>query len=143
MILWDVNILVYAFRSDSPLHSEARNCVEGTLSEAAAFLYCPSIAASFLRLVTNARIFLTPSDLGEGWMFLDYLERRPSAYFADIDERTYALFRHLTLVGGSRGNDVPDALLAETALRHDALLVTADTALSRFPGLSIKIVGKS
>jgi predicted nucleic acid-binding protein len=76
-------------------------------------------------------------------MFLDYLERRPSAHFTDIDERTYALFRNLTLVGGSRGNDVSDALLAATALRHDALLVTADKALYRFAGLSIKLVGKS
>jgi len=53
MILWDVNIWVYAFRSDSPLHKVAREHMETVLNSAESFMYSPNIAVSFLRLVTN------------------------------------------------------------------------------------------
>jgi len=55
VILWDVNLWVYAFRSDSPMHETA--------------LFCPYVVTSFLRLVTNPRIFSQPSRVEEAWGF--------------------------------------------------------------------------
>lgn len=141
MTLWDVNVLVYAFRRDSPLHGAGREELESVLGRKDPFLFCPFIAASFVRLVTNSRIFAEPSEPAEAWRFVDYLESHPAARFTAADQQTYALFRHLSLVGGCSGNSVPDALLAAIALRNGAVLVTASSGLRRFTGVEVRLIG--
>ena len=141
MILWDVNLWVYAFRTDSPLHATVREILQASLGRREPFLFCPFLAASFLRLVTNPRVFVAPSDVHESWRFLDYLETDPAARYTEIDRQTYAMFKHLGLVTLASGNGVPDALLAATALRHGALLITADRDLLRYPGVEVRLVG--
>ena len=140
MILWDVNVLVYAFRSDSPLHDPARDVITGSITDGDPFLLYPFVAASFVRLVTNPRIFAEPSDQAEAWRFLDYLETSPGARHGELDPEAYGIFRHFCLTTASTGNAVPDALLAAAALRHDADLVTADRGFARFPGLSVQLL---
>ncbi len=139
MILWDVNLWVYAFRSDSPLHHVARAELEGTSRTRDAFLFCPHVAASFLRLVTNARIFAAPSRPEEAWAFIDVLESREGVVWAEIDPMTYGIFKHFCLISKATGNDVPDALLASIAIRHDATLVTTDRGFERYEGLECRI----
>jgi toxin-antitoxin system PIN domain toxin len=141
VILWDVNLWVYAFRSDSPLHEIARTEMETGSQSGDAYLFCPWVAASFLRLVTNPRIFARPSGIDEAWAFADALESRERAVKADIDPMTYGVFKHVCLVSRAAGNDVPDALLASVAIRHDATLVTADRGFGRYKGLSCRYLG--
>jgi hypothetical protein len=138
VILWDVNLWVYAFRSDSPLHEIARGELEGGSRASDTYLFCPFVAASFLRLVTNPRIFLRPSRIEEAWRFADALESRDRAVKADIDPMTYGVFKHLCLVSKAAGNAIPDALLASLAIRYDAELVTADRGFGRFGGLACR-----
>lgn len=140
MILWDVNVLVYAFRSDSPLHPVAQDAVEAVLAARALFLFLPHVSSSFARIATNPRIFRTPSDPSEVWRFLDHLESADGARFHPFDRQAHATFRHLCLATGSRGNAVPDAMLAAAAIRYDAELVTADATLSRFPGVRTRLL---
>lgn len=140
MILWDVNVWVYAFRSESPLHATARGALTTSLDSGEGFLFCPMIAASFVRLVTNPRIFIEPSEPAEAWRFLDYVETSGNARIAGIDRQAYALFRHLCLTSRATGNDVPDALLAAAAMRYEAELVTADKGLSRFSGVRVRLI---
>ena len=136
MILWDVNLWVYAFRSDSPLHDAARAELDDASGSGEAYLFCPEVAVSFLRLVSNPRIFVHPSRIDEAWAFVDVLESRPRAVRAGIDPMTYGVFKHVCLVSKAAGNIVPDALLAAIAIRHDAVLVTADRGFARFEGLN-------
>ena len=143
MILWDVNLLVYAFRTDSPYHERARKIIERDRIKSERFLISAVIASSFVRIVTNPRIFLKPSDLGEAWRFLEFIEADALSQHATIDAETYALFKHLCLVSGAKGNVVPDAFLAATAVRYGARLVTADRGFSRFPGLNTEVVSLS
>jgi toxin-antitoxin system PIN domain toxin len=138
MILWDVNLWVYAFRSDSPLHAIARREIENGSRSGDAYLFCPWVVASFLRLVTNPRIFVQPSGIEESWAFADALESRDRAVKADIDPMTYGVFKHVCLVSRVVGNDVADALLAAVAIRHDATLVSADRGFGRYEGLSCR-----
>ncbi len=140
MNLWDVNAWVYAFRPDSPLHATTRGMLESSLARGEAYLFCPFLAASFLRLVTNPRVFVQPSDVRESWRFLDDLETDPAARYTEMDRQTYAIFEHLALVTSAAGNAVPDALIAATALRHDALLITADKAFQEFPGVRVTMI---
>ena len=139
MILWDVNLWVYAFRADSPLHAAARAELED-VSRSQRYLFCPHVAASFLRLVTNRRVFLEPSRPEEAWAFVDELESRELSVRTDIDPMTFGVFKHLCLVSRAHGNEVPDALLASIAIRNDATLVTADRSFARYTGLACRFL---
>lgn len=140
MTLWDVNLWVYAYRADSPLHASARDQLQKSLAACEPFLFLSSVAASFLRLVTNPRIFKTPATVEDAWRFIGVLEEHPGAFYVDIDAMTFGVFKHLCLVGSCIGNTVPDALLAASAIRHNAELLTADAGFGRFPGLRYRLL---
>ena len=129
--LWDVHLWVCAFRADSPLHGRVRPLLVEALEAREPFLFCPSAASSFLRLVTNPRIFLEPSD---------WREAHPAAVFAEFDAVTFGIFKHLCLVAGAQGNEVPDALFAALALRHNATLMTADAGMKKWPGVDVAVL---
>jgi hypothetical protein len=137
-----VNLWVYAFRADSPLHEAARNELEESAQAGDSFLFCPHVAASFLRLVTNSRIFVHPSALEEAWAFVDVLEARAHAIKVEVDLMTFGIFKHLTLVSRTLANEIPDALLASLAIRHDATFVTADRRFERYDGLPLRILDR-
>ncbi len=138
MILWDVDLWVYAFRSDSPLHDTSRAELDSDPPSGEAYLFCPYVAVSFLRSVTNPRIFVQPSPIEEAWAFAEALESRARAVRTDIDPMTYGIFKHVCLVSKTAGNRIPDALLASIAIRHGATLVTADRGFGQFKGLSCR-----
>jgi Predicted nucleic acid-binding protein, contains PIN domain len=140
MLLWDVNLWVYSFRADCPLHGLIYTKLSESLERRESFLFCPSVASSFLRLVTNPRIFVEPSAYAEAWAFIDYLESHPAAVYADADAMSFGIFKHIALVTRATGNTVPDAFLAALALRHDARLVTADSGMKRFEGVEVEII---
>lgn len=141
MILWDVTLWVYAFRADSPFHSQAHEAIAASLERREPFLFYPQVASSFLRLVTNPRIFVQPSPLSEAWAFIDYLESHPAAVFTEADAMTFGIFKHLCLISGATANAVPDAFLAALAIRGDAKLLTMNAGMQRFAGLEVEVLG--
>jgi hypothetical protein len=138
MILWDVNVLVYAFRFDSPHYERSRADIMAAFDSGETYIFDPGIAASFLRLVTNPRVFSQPSGIGEAWDFVDSLAERTTALHAEIDSMTFGIFKSLSLAFGSTGNAIPDALIAAIAIRHDATLHTMDAGFAKYRGLKIK-----
>jgi uncharacterized protein len=142
VIFWDVNLWVYAFRADSPLHEAARGELEGSAHAGDTFLFCPHVAASFLRLVTNSRIFASPSGLEEAWAFVDVLAAREHAVNVEVDLMTFGIFKHLSLVSPALENEIPDALCASIAIRHDATFVTADRRFERYDGLPLRMLDR-
>jgi toxin-antitoxin system PIN domain toxin len=138
--LWDVNLWVYAFRADSPLHGPAVESIQSSLDRRESFIFCPGIAASFLRLVTNGRIFKEPSAIAEAWLFVDALESHPAAVYADMDPMAFGIFKHLCLAADASGTTVPDAYLAAIAIRHGAVFVTADRGFDIFKGIELEII---
>ncbi|MFP4508548.1 MAG: TA system VapC family ribonuclease toxin [Spirochaetota bacterium] len=140
MTLHDVNVLVYAFRSDSPHFHRARAALESSRASGETILFAPTVAASFVRIVTNSRIFHKPAPASEACSFLDVFQDHPAIRFTDIDEMTYGIFRHLALTDGENGNAVPDAMLAALAIRYDAVFVTADTGFRRYQGLKLQVL---
>ena len=141
MTLWDVNIWVYAFRGDSPLHDQAHGLVADAVERGSPYLFYPFVAASFLRLVTNSRIFREPSEPAEAWRFVDHLESAQGAHGVSFDRQAHALFRHLGLTTNAAANAVPDAMLAAAAMRYDAELVTADDGFRKYTGLKLRVIG--
>jgi toxin-antitoxin system PIN domain toxin len=140
MRLWDVNLWVYAFRGDSPLHARSHALLGESLERREGFIFCPAVALSFLRIVTNPRVFIEPSTPADAWSFVSYLESHTASHFVDADAMTFGVFRHLCLVAQATGNALPDAYLAAIALRRNATLMTADAGMRRFQGVAVEVV---
>ena len=63
MILADVNVLIYAFRTDSPDHGRYREWLETVVNGAAPYAASPQVLASLIRICTHRRIFREPDAL--------------------------------------------------------------------------------
>jgi toxin-antitoxin system PIN domain toxin len=90
-----------------------------------------------MRLLTNHRVFARPSTIEEAVDFCRQVGDAPATVSLTSGARRWAIFLDLATSLGLRGNDIPDALLAATALDLRATLATFDRAFRRFPGLAL------
>ncbi len=124
----DVNVLVAASRGDHPHHRIARSWLDDALAACAAGagLKLPlMVVASFLRLVTHPRIFVTPTPVKEAVIFVDAL-LSVSGVDIPVAGAEWPLLRHLCLEKQVKSNSVPDAWLAATVMQLGEHLVTFD-----------------
>lgn len=135
MILPDVNVLLYAFRRDSPRHAEYREWLEGVVNAPAAYGIAPQVLASVIRISTHARIFAQPSALEEAIEFCRVLQAPENCTVVQPGDRHWGIFVDLCAKGGATGNLVQDAWLAALAIESGCEWVTTDRDYSRFPGL--------
>ena len=135
MILPDVNLLLYAVDSGSPMHPGARAWLEDILSGEETVAFGWSVILAFVRLMTNPRIYARPLnahaaiEIVSGWL------RQPNAITVDPIDRHLAMLDDLLETLGSGGNLTMDAHLAALAIEHGAELHSADTDFARFAGL--------
>ena len=88
------------------------------------------VAAGFLRLVTNARVFPDPSPTKEAMSFLDALLAAPGVEMPD-SAREWPTLRRLCLDGKLSGNAIPDAWIAAAVKVMNGRLVTFDRGFTR------------
>lgn len=135
MILPDVNILVYAFRKDSPRHLEARGWLESVLSDGEAFAVSRLVLSGFLRVVTHPKVFDPPSPLADALQFVEALLAQPGCVPLGPGRRHWAIFVRLLQSADARGNLVADAWHAAVAMESGCEWVTTDRDFARFEGL--------
>lgn len=135
MILPDVNVLVYAFREDSADHDAYRAWLTTQLAAPEPYAVSELVLASFLRIVTNRRIYQSPSPLESAMAFATVVRDRPNAAIVRPGPRHWEIFEDLITRTRTTGSRVTDAYLAALAVESDAEFVTADRDFSRFPGL--------
>jgi uncharacterized protein len=135
MILTDVNVLVYAHRSDSPGHDAYRKWLEDVVNGDLAYAVSDLVLSGFLRVVTHPRVFAAPSDLASALAFADEVRGQPNAVPVAPGPRHWEIFRRLCEATGARGNLVADAYLAALAIESGSEWITTDRDFSRFPGL--------
>ena len=135
MILPDVNVLVYAFRVESSDHQRYRGWLQGLVNGEEAYALANMVLSSFIRVVTNRRIFRPPSPLELGLEFAERLLMPPHCVAVHPGARHWAIFTRLCRQSGATGNLVPDAFLAALAIEAGCELVTADGDFARFRGL--------
>lgn len=135
MLLFDVNVLVYAHREDTLKHKVCRSLVESTANGVHAFGFSELIASGFLRVVTHPRVFNPPSPLKTAMTFLEDLRQQPNAVLVDPGPRHWSIFTELCRKSDARGNLIPDAYLAALAIESGYTFVTTDRDYSRFSGL--------
>jgi toxin-antitoxin system PIN domain toxin len=124
----DVNVLVAASRSDHPHHQVAREWLESALNEAATgagLLVFPMVVASFLRLVTHPRIFVSPTPTEDAVAFIDVLLTSPGVRMPDLAAE-WPRLRKLCLDKSLKANDLPDAWLAAAVQQAGDHLVSFD-----------------
>lgn len=74
----DVNVLIYAHREESPDHEEYASWLTDLVTADEPFGWSELAASGFVRIVTNARVFGTPTPLAVALQFIDQIQLRPS-----------------------------------------------------------------
>lgn len=136
MKLFDVNVLVNAYREDTQHHEPCRQVIEDAVASPVAFGLTSVVLSGFLSIVTHRRIFKTPSSLSDAFEFIDILAGMAQAVPITPGGRHWNIFSELCLDARATGNLVPDAYLAAIAIESGCDLVTTDRDFARFSGLS-------
>jgi toxin-antitoxin system PIN domain toxin len=134
--LFDVNVLVNAYRGDADHHEPCRAVLEDAISSPAAFGLSPIVLSGFLRVVTHRRVFKTPTSLIDAIDFVEALQSMPQAVTVEPGPRHWEIFTALCLEARATGDLIPDAYLAAIAVEAGCELVTTDRDFTRFRGLS-------
>lgn len=136
MILTDVNVLVYAFRREAEQHDAYAAWLGRVVEGADELALHDGVLAGFVRIVTNARFMPDPAPTSTALEFVTRLRGAARARWVPTGHQTWqALGRLVDQDADIRGNLVPDAHLAATAVAHGCRLATADRGFSRYPGL--------
>jgi predicted nucleic acid-binding protein len=92
------------------------------------------VVASFLRLVTNPKIFVYPTPIAEALRFIDALIAAPGVTQAHLGEE-WPVLHKLCQDHALTGNDIPDAWLAAAVIQQHEHLVSFDRDFKRLlPG---------
>jgi toxin-antitoxin system PIN domain toxin len=109
MDVLDVNVLVNAYRGESPDHAAFAHFVETLIRGSQAF-GIPSLSLSgLLRIVTHPRIFKPPSPIDDVLTFVEQLRTQPHCLIVVPGDRHWEIFVELCRKGNARGGLVSDA----------------------------------
>ncbi|HTS38713.1 MAG TPA: TA system VapC family ribonuclease toxin [Candidatus Solibacter sp.] len=135
MIVFDANLLIYAYDSGATQHALARPWVEETLSGAERVGIPWQSILAFLRFMTNRRLpgqrlsVQQASEIVDGWLGQSNIQLLMPG------DQHWPLLRNLLIEGQASGPLVSDAVIAALAIEYGGVLYTADRDFARFPGL--------
>ncbi|MCB9419030.1 MAG: type II toxin-antitoxin system VapC family toxin [Ardenticatenaceae bacterium] len=135
MILFDVNILVYAHRADAPNHTAYRKWLEEIINSDQTYGVADIVLSGFLRIVTHPRVFNPPSETEVALTFTQEIRNQPNCTIIAPGARHWDIFTRLCQTSGVKGNLIPDAYLAALAIESGSEWITTDGDFARFPGL--------
>jgi len=95
----------------------------------------PQVLASFVRIVTNRRVFVRASRLDEALVFAAALLDQPHCQVIQPGPRHWGIFADLCRTANATGNLVADAWFAALAIESGCEWVTTDRDYARFAGL--------
>jgi predicted nucleic acid-binding protein len=97
LILCDVNVLIYAFRSDTDKHTLYRSWLESAINGPSAYGISPQVLASVVRICTHPRIFKIPSSLKDVFEFCRVLLEQPNATVIVPGDRHWPILERIFL----------------------------------------------
>ncbi len=139
MILADVNVLIGAFRRDSPQHSVCRPWLDSIILGDASFGVSPLALAAVVRITTGPRFFSAPSAISDAIGFCEDLLNQPHSQKVEPRERHWDIFRRLCVDVGIGGRRVTDAWYAALAIEWGCEWISFDRDFARFPGLKWQV----
>jgi uncharacterized protein len=135
MIIPDINLLLYAYDSDSPFHSKAAAWWQQCLSETEPVGLATVVVFGFLRIGTNGRVFRSPLTPIQAAERVRRWQAQPMVQILEPRADHVAQALQLLETLGTAGNLVSDAQLAAITIEHGGVLHTADADFLRFRGL--------
>jgi hypothetical protein len=135
VILLDVNVLVYAHRTDAAKHARYRAWLASAINSDVAYGISDLVLSGFLRVVTHPRVFREPSPLEAALAFTAEVRDRANCVVVEPGERHWEIFTRLCQDTHAKGNLIADAYLAALAIESGSEWITTDRDYARFPGL--------
>ncbi len=135
MIVPDLNLLVYAYNTDAPLHDEACVWWEGLMNGRDPVGIPWVVSCGFVRLMTHPRVLDLPMDPEVAIDHVSSWFECPHVRVLNPSPRHLVVLKGLLGSIGVGGNLVTDAHLAAIAIEHQAEVHSNDTDFARFPGL--------
>jgi uncharacterized protein len=133
MIIPDLNLLIYAYNSESKHHQKARAWWTECLQNEERVSIPAVVVFGFLRTMTNARIFSKPMTLKRALSHVREWVKQPNVFLMEKThyERAFILIEE----AGAGGNLVTDAQIAAISIEEGAVVHTHDTDFGRFSGI--------
>ncbi len=131
MIVPDVNLILYAYDSNSPFHHESADWWSRCLNGAEAVGLAPVVIFAFIRLSTSPRIYDEPLSLEACARTVRSWLKAPATTLLEHDSGDIDVAFDLLESAGAGGNLTTDAQIGALALRYRATVHTADTDFSR------------
>jgi uncharacterized protein len=136
VIAVDTNILVYAHRTDNDWHDAADRAVAGLAESAGEWAIPWPCLHEFVAIVTNPRIFKTPTPPPLAFGQVEAWLESPSLVVLSENDDYFAALRDTTLGARVTGARVHDARVAALCVSHGVgELWTADRDFSIFAGI--------
>lgn len=135
MILPDVNLLIHAHNSDSPVHVQAKNCWDTCLAGSEGVGLAWVTLLGFIRIITHPRILNAPLHVREVNKRLDTWLELPHVHIPQPSDRHFERLRTTLDQLGTAGNLTTDAHLATLAIERGYTLYSTDQDFGRFKGL--------
>lgn len=133
MFLVDVNILIYAFRTESPRHDEYAAWLDDLMNGPAPYATADVVLNGVIRTLTHPKIFKAPESTDDAVEYVRTFSSQPHCVYLRPDDRHRRRFWDLCVQTNARGNDVSDVFLAALAIEENCEVVTADTDFRRIP----------
>jgi toxin-antitoxin system PIN domain toxin len=135
MILPDVNVLLYAYRTDAVDHPAYRRWLTEQVNGPSAYGIAPQVLGAVVRISTHPRIYARPNRVEDALEFARALLEQPNCTVIVPGPRHWPIFADLCRTAGATGNLVQDAWLAALAIESGCEWITTDRDYARFPGL--------
>lgn len=135
MLLFDVNVLINAHQPMADDHARYRDWFLNIVDRPAAFGLSELVCSSFVRIVSDARIYAAPAPIDVAVEIVEELLARPNCHRIRPGSRHFELFARLCVDTPVRGKDVADAYHAALAIESGCEWVSDDRGFARFPGL--------
>lgn len=135
MILPDVNVVLYAYRSEAPEHAKHAAWLNEIVNGPEQFAIAPQALSSVVRIITHRGAFGKVYPLSDVLRFCNALMSRPNCTVVHPGPMHWEIFCDLCPKCSAHGNLVQDAWFAALAIERDCEWITHDTDYGRFPGL--------
>ena len=135
----DVNILLYASDTASPLHEPAASFLDECIQGSELFYLGWPTVMGFLRIATHGAVFDRPVTPVQAMDNIEALRRLPHTRFLAEGDRFWDAYRSTAERVPPRGNLVPDAHLAALLRAHGVkTLYSHDRDFRRFDFLDVR-----
>ena len=138
MLAPDVNVLLYAHRSDDPAHVPYRSWLEAMVNGPEPFGLSVLVAVGFVRIATNPRVYPDPTTPSLALAEIDALVARPNCRLLTPGPQHWVQVSALCRATAASGKVVADAQHAALAMEHGCTWVTRDADFGAFAALGLR-----